>query len=86
MINWNAEFDKLSEATMRYTMTSVRVERFMPWTIVAPNRKRSVRQRAARAEITGRVANFRAHQTRFMREREDYAAAQWRRTLLRAKE
>jgi hypothetical protein len=33
MINWNAEFDKLSEATMRYTMTSVRVER-LPWTIV----------------------------------------------------
>jgi hypothetical protein len=85
MINWNAEFDKLSEATMRYTMTSVRVER-LPWTIVEPNRKRSVNwQRAARAKITGRVANFRAHQTRFMREREDYAAAQWRRTLLRAK-
>jgi hypothetical protein len=85
MINWNAEFDKLSEATMRYTMTSVRVER-LPWTIVEPNRKRSVNwQRAARAKITGRVANFRAHQRRFMREREDYAAAQWRRTLLRAK-
>jgi hypothetical protein len=67
------------------TMTSVRVER-LPWTIVEPDRKRSVNwQRAARAKITGRVANFRAHQRRFMREREDYAAAQWRRTLLRAK-
>jgi hypothetical protein len=72
MINWNAEFDKLSEATMRYTMTSVRVER-LPWTIVEPNRKRSVNwQRAARREITRRV--------RFT----DYAAAQWRRTLRRA--
>ena len=33
----------------------------------------------AREEILQRVANFRAHQERFMREREDFAAAELRR-------
>jgi len=31
-----------------------------------------------REEIGQRVANFKAHQQRFMREREDYAASEWK--------
>ena len=59
---------------MRYTTTSVGAEEPpMPWTIGEPDRKRSVNwQLAARLEITRRA--------RFTREREDHAAAQWRRT------
>jgi hypothetical protein len=37
---------------------------------------------SAREEIGQRVANFKAHQQRFMREREDYAASEWRWMLL----
>jgi hypothetical protein len=36
---------------------------------------------SAREEIGQRVANFKAHQQRFMREREDYAASEWKRML-----
>jgi hypothetical protein len=34
-----------------------------------------------REDIRQRVANFKAHQQRFIREREDYAASEWNRML-----
>jgi hypothetical protein len=34
-----------------------------------------------REEIRQRVANFKAHQQRFIRERKDYAASEWNRML-----
>ena len=34
-----------------------------------------------RDEIRQRVANFKAHQQRFIRERKDYAAPEWKRML-----
>ena len=34
-----------------------------------------------REEIRQRVANFKAHQQRLIREREDFAASEWNRML-----
>jgi hypothetical protein len=51
-------------------------------TIVEPNRVPLVNWRVSeRDEIMQRVANFKAHQRRFMKEREDYAASIWNRIL-----
>jgi hypothetical protein len=49
-------------------------------TIVEPNRVPLVNWRVSeRDEIMQRVASFKAHQQRFIREREDYAASIWKR-------
>jgi hypothetical protein len=77
MVNWKADLDSLIEETMAFAK-SVRVEPPMPRTIVEPNRVPLVNWRLSeRDEIMQRVANFKAHQQRFMREREDYAASIW---------
>jgi hypothetical protein len=55
------------------------VEPPMPRTIVEPNRMPVNWDKSEREEIGERVANFKAHQQRFMREREDYAASALRR-------
>jgi hypothetical protein len=39
------------------------------------------RNKSEREEIRQRVANFKAHQQRFFREREDYVASEWKRML-----
>jgi len=52
----------------------------MPRTIIKPSRMSSVNWLSSeREEIAQRVANFKAHQQRFMREREDYATSIWKR-------
>jgi hypothetical protein len=81
MTNWKADLDALVEATTAFTK-NVRVEPPMPRTIVEPNRMLPVNlNNSERDEIRQRVANFKAHQQRFIRERRDYAASEWKRML-----
>ena len=44
-------------------------------------REQCVPNNSERDEIRQRVANFKAHQQRFIRERKDYAASEWKRML-----
>jgi hypothetical protein len=54
----------------------------MPRTVVEPNRMPSVNWMSSeREEIGQRVANFKPHQQRFMRERQDFVASEWKRML-----
>jgi hypothetical protein len=79
MVVWKANLDKLVEETMAFAK-SVRVEPTIPRNIVEPNRMPSVNWMGSeREEIGHRVANFKAHQQRFIREREDYAASEFKR-------
>jgi hypothetical protein len=79
MIIWKANLDTLVEETMAF-VKSVRVEPTIPSTIVEPNRMPSVKwMESEREEIGHRIANFKAHQQRFIREREDYAASEFKR-------
>jgi hypothetical protein len=81
MINWKADLDSLVNETMAFVQ-SVRVEPPLPRTIVEPNRMPSVNWMSSeREEIGQRVANFKAHQQRFLREREDFVASEWKRML-----
>ena len=82
MLDWKANLDALVEETMAFA-ESVHVERtMMPRTVVEPNRVPSVNWTGSEREEIGRhIANFRAHQQRFMREREDYAASEFKRML-----
>ena len=73
--------DTLVEETMTFAK-SVRVEPLIPRTVVEPSRMVSVNwMESEREEIRHRVANFKAHQQRFIREREDYAASVFKRML-----
>jgi hypothetical protein len=85
MTNWKADLDALIDETMAFVQ-SVRVEPPSSRTIVEPNRTPSVPSvnwmSSEREEIGQRVANFKAHQQRFMREREDYAASELKRMLM----
>jgi hypothetical protein len=84
MTNWKADLDALVEETMGFTK-NIRVEPPMPRTIVEPNRMLPVNlNNSERDEIRQRVANFKAHQERFAREREDFAASQLKRMLGRS--
>lgn len=79
MLDWKANLDALVKETMAFA-ESVRVERMMLGTVLETNRVPPANSTGSeREEITRRVANFRAHQERFMREREDYAASEFRR-------
>jgi hypothetical protein len=81
MLDWKANLDALVEETMAFAK-SVRVQPAIPRTIVEPNRMPSVNwMESEREEIRRRVANFKAHQQRFIREREDYAASELKRML-----
>ena len=80
MPNWKADLEALVEETMAFTK-NIRVEPPMPRTVVAPNRMPPVNLRSERDEIRQRVANFKAHQERFAREREHFAASQLNRML-----
>jgi hypothetical protein len=76
MTNLEADLAALIEETMAFAK-SVRVE---PHAVAEPNRTPDVNWiKSERAQIAVRVANFKAHQQRFKREREDYAAAQLKR-------
>jgi hypothetical protein len=79
MADWKTELNALVEETTAFAK-SLRVEVPMARTIVAPNRIPPVKGLESERElIRQRVANFKAHQERFMREREDYVASEWRR-------
>jgi hypothetical protein len=79
MNNWKADLDALIDETMAFAKR-VRAETPMPRTIVDPNRVPPINwSKSERQEIGERVANFKAHQQRLMREREDYAASEWKR-------
>jgi hypothetical protein len=79
MDNWKADLDSLVEETMAFAK-SVRVEPPMPRTVVEPNRVPPVNwMLSEREEIRQRVAAFKTHQQRFIREREDHAAAELKR-------
>jgi hypothetical protein len=81
MTNFEDELAALIEETMAFAK-SVRVETHA---VAEPNRTHRVNWiKSEREEIRQRVANFRAHQERFMREREDYAAAELKRMWDRA--
>jgi hypothetical protein len=57
----------------------------MPRTIVEPNRMPPVNlNKSERDEIRQRVANFKAHEERFARERENFAASQTKKMLERS--
>ena len=79
MADWKTELNALVEETTAFAK-SLRVEAPMARTIVAPNRTPLVKGIESERElIRQRVANFKAHQQRFIREREDYAASEFKR-------
>jgi hypothetical protein len=81
VFDWKANLDMLVEETMAFAK-SVRVEPPIPRTVVEPSRMPSLDwMKSEREEIGQRVANFKAHQQRFIREREDYAASEFKRML-----
>jgi hypothetical protein len=81
MFDRKANLDLLVEETMAFAK-SVRVEALITRSVVEPNRSPSLDgMKSEREEIGRRVANFKAHQQRFIREREDYAASEFKRML-----
>jgi hypothetical protein len=75
MTNWQADLDALVQEAMALTK-SVRVEPPIPRAVVEPNRMLALNlNNSERDQIRQRVANFKAHQERVAREREDYAAS-----------
>jgi hypothetical protein len=80
MADWKTELNAHVEETTA-PAKSPRVEPPMARTIVAPNRIPPVKGIESEREeiIRQRVANFKAHQQRFIRER--YAASEWKRML-----
>jgi hypothetical protein len=75
MINWQAELDALMQETMRLTK-SAGVEPLIPRAVIEPHRMSPVTlNNSERDQIRQRVASFKAHQERFAREREDFAAS-----------
>src|SRR6266516_3956834 len=86
MTDWRTDLDEFVKETMAFAK-SLRVEPPMPRTIVEPDRIPPVKGiESEREEIRQRVANFKAHQQRFIRERENYASSQWKRTLASQRE
>jgi hypothetical protein len=75
MKNRKTDLDALVEQTMAFTK-GLRVQPPVPRAVVEPIRMPAVNlNNSERDEIRQRVANFKAHQERFAREREDYAAS-----------
>jgi len=74
MTDWKADLRALVHESIAFT-TSIRVGPPMPRTIVEPNRMPPVNlNNSERDEIRQRVAKFKAHQERFARDRENFAA------------
>jgi hypothetical protein len=86
MSDWKAELGALVSETMDFARN---LRSQLPVSIAAPERSRPepVKLEAMnwggseRAEIQRRVANFKAHQQHHTRQREDYAASEWKRVL-----
>jgi hypothetical protein len=84
MTDWKADLDALVQESIAFAKI-IPVERPKPRTIVEPNRMPPVDlDNSERQEIRQRVSNFKAHQERLAREREDYAASQIKRMLERS--
>jgi hypothetical protein len=81
MLDWKADLERLVENTTTFAKR-VRVQSPMPHAVVEPGRMPLVNwTESEREEIGYRIANFKAHQQRFKREREDYAASELKRML-----
>ena len=79
MTNWKADLDTLVEETTAFAKKH-RVVPPMPRTFAEPSRLPPVNlNNSERDEIRLRVSNFKAHQERFTREREEFAASQMKR-------
>lgn len=82
MHDWKSELDALVKETMAFTKSlEVEIERprSQPKEIVERIEHSAREYRGSeRDEIRKRVESFRAHQQRFMREREEYAASRLR--------
>jgi hypothetical protein len=75
MTNWQADLDALLQETMRLAR-SAGIEPLVPRAVIEPQRMSPVNlNNSERDQIQQRVANFKAHQERFAREREDFAAS-----------
>ena len=81
MADWKTELEALVKETTAFAK-SHGVEPPMPRTIAEPNRIPPLTGiKSEREEIRQRVANFKANQQRFIRDREDYAESKWKRML-----
>jgi hypothetical protein len=81
MLDWKTDLNTLIEDTKTFAK-SVHVESMMPRNVVEPNRVPFVKWAGSEREEIGRhIANFKAHQQRFKREREDYAASEFKRMI-----
>ncbi len=81
MADWKTELEALVKETTAFAK-SHGVEPPMPRTIAEPNRIPPLTGiESEREEIRQRVANFKANQQRFIRDREDYAESKWKRML-----
>ena len=77
MTDWKTELDALVKETMAFAR-GLRVEPPAPRTIVKPDPIPPMTAiDSEREQIRQCVANFRAHQQRFNREREDHASSEW---------
>jgi len=86
MSDWKAELDALVSETMDFARN---LRSQLPVSIASPEpiRPEPVKLEpmnwggSEREEIQRRVANFKAHQQHHTRQREDYAASEWKRML-----
>ena len=81
MANWKTDLAAFVEETTAFAK-SLRVEPPMPHTIIEPDPIPAVNwMDSEREEIRQRVAKFKAHQQRLIKDRKDYAASEWERVL-----
>src|SRR5512147_544236 len=79
MLDWKADLERFVKDTTTLA-ARVRVQSTMSGTIVEPDRMPLVNwTKSEREEIGYRIANFKAHQERFTREREDHATSELKR-------
>jgi hypothetical protein len=79
MTDWKADLDAMVQESIAFGK-SIPIAK--PRTIVEPNRTPPVDLNSSeRQEIRQRISDFRAHQERFARERDDFAASQLKRML-----
>lgn len=86
MSDWKAELDALVSETMDFARN---LRSQLPVSIGQPEPTRPEPMRlepmtwggSEREEIQRRVASFKAHQQQHTRQRQDYAASEWKRML-----
>jgi hypothetical protein len=76
MANWKTDFAAFVEETTAFAKS----EPPMPHTIIEPDPGGKWTD-SEREAIRQRVAKFKAHQQRLIKDRKDYAASQWERML-----